>query len=271
MTDEASGRDRIEQPEVVVVAAMPSEIRHVLDVLGNRQRHQTGRWQCWSGRVDGQSVTALLSGIGMVNAAAALSALLATRLPVAIINVGCAGAHRPDVLHGDVVVATETVAHGSVTILPDGTERFADHRYDIDGVTVIPHTLPADPRLLGWTRVATDEWRPDAWPGLDRQPQVHFGVVASADAWTQQTARIQMLHARHRSLCEDMEAAALAQVAAIYGVPFLALKDVSNNEYLRATEHGPVWPTLDDVSSEVGRRAWDLARRMLPMVDAAVA
>lgn len=263
MDDVGGDRPWPEAP-VAVVTAMSSEARHVLEDLNGTQPANVGPWHCWSGTLAGRLVLAQVSGIGMVNAAAGLSALLAAVRPRAILNVGCAGAHRADILPGDVVVANGAVAYGSITVLADGSERFAGHRFDVGGVTITPAILAADRRLLEFAAAAARDWHPAPWiTRADREPRVHFGIVASADCWTQQPARIERLHARHNSLCEDMEAAALAQVAAIYGVPFLAIKDVSNNEFLGVTEHGPLGPTLDVVGAELGRRAWALARRIL--------
>jgi len=39
-------------------------------------------------------------------------------------------------------------------------------------------------------------------------------------------------------------------------VPFLAVKDISNNELRKATEAAPRgWPSLSDLAPELGRRA----------------
>ena len=68
---------------------------------------------------------------------------------------------------------------------------------------------------------------------------------------------------RHGSHCEDMEAAAIAQVCASHGVPFLTVKDVSNNELLKnaTTETGR--SMLAAIGAEVGRRAGALTLAIL--------
>jgi nucleoside phosphorylase len=60
-----------------------------------------------------------------------------------------------------------------------------------------------------------------------------------------------------------MEAAAIAQVCASHGVPFLAVKDVSNNELLKnaATESGR--SMVDQIGAEIGRRAGALTLAIL--------
>jgi nucleoside phosphorylase len=58
-----------------------------------------------------------------------------------------------------------------------------------------------------------------------------------------------------------MEAAAIAQIAGLHGVPFLTIKDISNNEFLDATDFSDEGAGL--LESEVGRRAAELTRRVL--------
>jgi Phosphorylase superfamily len=66
-----------------------------------------------------------------------------------------------------------------------------------------------------------------------RRPQVFVGTVASADRWNRAPERIRELAQKLGSLCEDMEAAAIALTCASHDVPFLTIKDISNNEQLR--------------------------------------
>jgi nucleoside phosphorylase len=60
-------------------------------------------------------------------------------------------------------------------------------------------------------------------------------------------------HQRTGSLCEDMEAAAIAQIATLHGVPFLTIKDISNNEFHVASAFDGTESELP--ISEVGKRA----------------
>ena len=96
------------------------------------------------------------------------------------------------------------------------------------------------------------------------RPQTHVGRVASADIWTQFHERIDSLHARHGSLCEDMEAAAIAQVCGRHGVPFMTVKDISNNEFHALTDLEGDISVLPE--AEIGRRAADLVLRTIARI-----
>ena len=257
------------QAQLAIVCAMKEELRHAADAARVAGERRIGPWTVIDGWIGERAVLLLASGIGMVNAAAALSALLSREGPSAVINYGCAGAHRPDVLAGDVVVGQGMVAPGSVTVLPGGEERYSGIFCDIDsGAKPVDVVFP-DRALLEAVERAAEGWAPEPWPmaaPAGREPVVHYGIVASADCWTQHGPRLEALHGRHRSLCEDMEAAALAQVCALWEIPFITVKDISNNEFLAATELNDVGPTLENHFEEIGRRAWTLLRRALPLM-----
>ncbi|MGH2531845.1 MAG: 5'-methylthioadenosine/S-adenosylhomocysteine nucleosidase [Thermomicrobiales bacterium] len=239
-----------------IVVAMESELRHLLAAAPVERGGRGGIWlERWL-TVGDRPIVAVLCGIGLINAAAATERLIDAHHPAAVLNFGCAGAHRRDIMPGDVVIGDRVVHHSAVHLLASGDEIKAAE-------------LPCDPKLVATARSVADTWAPEPWPRAlgwpaavaYRDPIIHAGAVASADVWTRSRARLDVLHGRHNSLCEDMEAAAVAQVCARHGVPFLTIKDISNNEYHVATDllgGGDDFPM-----EEVGKRAAALALRVL--------
>jgi adenosylhomocysteine nucleosidase len=245
------------QPRIAVICAMYSEAVHLRRRLEAPREAPLGVWRRTQGRIGAQEIDLLVCGVGLINAAAASAVLCATERPRAIFNYGCSGAHREDLGPGDVIIG-ERVAHFSAQIvLPDGARSYTGFLYHVDELRVKTEAIPADPELLDLCqRMAARAVLP-AWPGVAHMPGIYSGAVASADVWTQHGDSIRTLHDLHGSLCEEMEAAAIAQVAAIYGVPFLAVKDISNNELRKATvvagDSG--WPSLHDFEDQLGLRA----------------
>ena len=268
MTDRANSSPAATVAPIGVVVAMEAELRHLL-AAGVELDQTDGPWRERWLTIGGNRVLALCSGMGMVNAAAATEHLIGRHRPRAVINYGCAGAHRRDIMPGDVVIGAEAVHHAAVHILPTGEEHFVGASYEVAGERMEASVLAADPALLAAARAAADGWTPEPWPVAAgwpttvpyRQAMVHDGVVASADVWTQAHARLDLLHQRHDSLCEEMEAAAIAQICARHGVPFLAIKDISNNEYHAASDLTGGFS--DFPTAEVGKRAAALVLRLL--------
>jgi adenosylhomocysteine nucleosidase len=251
-----------------IVVAMQAELRHLLELVTVEGMRKDGPWLESFATVNGVPIVMVRSGMGMVNAAAGTESLINAHQPQAIINFGCTGAHRRDILAGDVVIGTQTVHHSKMNILADGTEFFEARGGDVGGESWHPTVLDTDPSLLAAARAAAAGWTPEPWPAAfwpagvpAREPQVHVGPVASADIWTQHVARLDMLHDRHGTLCEDMEAAAIAQVCGFHQVPFLTIKDLSNNEFHASTDIAGGFS--DFPTEEVGKRAAALTLRLL--------
>lgn len=249
--------DRIER--VAVIVAMPSELQH-LPGLPHLPEAGDSPWPSVSWRHGGIEITAVLSGIGMVRAAAATEATITQHRPDAMLNFGCTGGHRRDVHVGDVVIGTRTVSHATMVVAPDGTTRYDLHD-GLDAPGPGETGVAADPGLLAIARHAATGWSPDPWGAGGSEPRVLEGVVASADIWTQAHAGIDAISERHLSLCEDMEAGAVATICALHEVPFLTIKDISNNELLQATVFDPEMAHLPE--AEVGRRAATLTGRVI--------
>lgn len=254
-----------------VIVAMQSELQHLERRLTPVESVNHGPWTTRVMRLPetGSEVILVLAGIGMVNAAAATEFVCDRWTPSMVLNFGCAGAHTRDLLPGDVVIGTATFHQGAFHVLSDGTTHFPDAEYGVTTEIVMPNLRPCDPALVDRAGALTLGWTPDLWPeafgwpkGIERRaPKTVLGVVASADIWTQSPERIDELHATNRSLCEDMEAAAINRVCGRWGVPFFTAKDISNNEYLATSD------LIGDIEvlpeSEVGRRAAEVIYRLL--------
>ncbi len=259
---------------IAVVVAMESELQHLLQLTTPVREVRDGPWLDRVVFAGEAPLIALCCGIGMVNAAAGTEHIVSRYAPRAVFNYGCVGAHRRDILPGDVIIGDGAVNHGAVHILADGSEYFPGQEYQFAGETVAQTELATDATLRALTIDAARDWTPEPWPrGLNlppdiaqRPPQTHVGRVGSADQWNQAHSRIDALHARHSTLCEDMEAAAIAQVCARHGVPFMTIKDVSNNEYHVLTELTGEIDVLPP--AEVGRRAAELVFRTIERMGA---
>lgn len=261
-------------PRISVLVAMEAELLHF------RSHSSTpavptalplAKWEGWKLSVGGHEVLAVRSGIGMLNAAAATERVISAFDPEIIINYGCAGAHRRDIMPGDVVIGSQTVNTGALNILRDGSEAHNGRGYEVSGERIFPAVIDADPRLLATAEqiasaMIIDPWPPGlAWPSIIpyRTQQFHCGPVASCEIWTQNLDRLDVLHQRHGTLSEDNESGAFAHVAYIHGIPFIAFKDIANNEYHAASDLAEF---SDFPTAEVGSRAANLVAALIAAI-----
>lgn len=267
---ETSSRDTT--GTLAIIVAMESERVHLDALLPGLQPLDAGIWPTWTGQAGNRTVVVVECGIGMVSAAAATEYVIGTWRPSTILNFGCTGAHSREIYPGDVVIGTRLVHQGRMRFAPDGQIIPLDVPFTVPGETEPRTDLACDPDLVEIAARAAREVDLPPWPEQYRLephpaghlPAVHVGPIASADVWLQDPSRLDAMHERTGSLCEDMEAAAIGQVATLHGVPFLAIKDISNSEFHAASvfeESSSALPT-----EEVGKRAAMILAATLPLL-----
>jgi adenosylhomocysteine nucleosidase len=257
---------------VGVVVAMDAELVHLLRAYPARETTVIDDWVFRHLKIGGREVITLRSGMGLINAAAGTERLIAAFHPGAILNFGCSGAHRPYIMPGDLILADRVVHHSAMRILADGREVYTGFGYETGGEKMNDAELVTDPTWLAAAKHLAETHQPEPWPVEagwpdnlpHRKPVMHVGPVASADIWTQSVDRLDVLHARHQTLCEDMEAAAIGQIAARHGLPFFSVKDISNNEYLKASDLAAF---SDFPVHEIGKRAATFLAELIERVE----
>jgi adenosylhomocysteine nucleosidase len=256
---------------VAVMVAMEAELVHLRTLADSSSPRQLAHWDAYELSIGEHTVIAVKSGIGMLNAAAAAERVICQIKPDIMLNYGCAGAHHRDIMPGDVIIGAQTVNHGALNILPDGTEVHNDRGNLNSGEQIFPAVIDADPALLSKAQkvasgLSFEPWPADVvWPRSipHRAPKVFVGPLASSEIWTQNLDRLDVLHGRHQSLSEDNESGAFAHVAYIHEIPFLSVKDIANNEYFASSDLAEF---SDFPTGEVGKRAAALIAALIQTI-----
>ncbi|MEV7972813.1 5'-methylthioadenosine/S-adenosylhomocysteine nucleosidase [Cellulomonas sp. NPDC089187] len=198
----------------VIAVAMPDEAApfleradHIADpvTVGGAEHHEI--------ELSGQPVLLVRGGIGLANAASAASAALvlvaaAGGQPAALISAGSAGGVQAGVHVGEVVVGTEHLYTG------------ADARafgYALGQVPGMPAVYSGDPEL-----------RRAALAAEVGDLTLRTGLMLSGDQFVDAALVAPVREQFPGGLSTDMETTALAQVAHVYGVPFLAVRGISD-------------------------------------------
>src|SRR5688572_7261284 len=216
---------------LAIVAAMREELSAVLALMPDEQKQVAGGREFWRGHLHGQEVVAVLSRIGKVAAATTATVLIERFKVDRIVFTGVAGGLAPNVKVGDVVVA-------------DG---FMQH--DLDASPIFPkYEVP----LYGTDRFAADSALTDALARAARAAlpgaTLHRGLVVSGDRFVSTTTESRALQAAlPEALAVEMEGAAFAQVCHDYGVPFAAVRTISDRADDEA--HGDFMTFIQEVAS----------------------
>jgi adenosylhomocysteine nucleosidase len=218
---------------VVVQGAMDVEIRRLAAVLENAQEEKVGGWTFWKGTMNGYPVVVSKTLKGMANTGAA-TALAAERYhPAAIINQGTAGGHQPDLNVYDIVLGTQAVNLGSFktgyrprgkgSVLAEWVPLDLNRSDGSAGENPDAHTMrrfSGDAALLAAAHSVGGHYQ---------KGRVVDGVIGSAEVWNSELDRIQRFHDEFGTTAEEMETASAAQIAGLYGIPFLGIRVLSNN------------------------------------------
>ena len=214
---------------VAIIGAMQQELAGLKQALQGSHTIQIGTRQVTTGTWHGHPVVLALSHIGKVAAATTATALIERFDVTDIIFTGVAGGLMPGVNVGDMVVATEFMQHDM-----DASPLFPPMEVPLYGRA----HFPTDLRLTQSLKAAAQDIlkNPGQWLDIDvlhelhvQAPRVHAGVVVSGDRFVSTSAERQALQQRlPKALAVEMEGAAVAQVCFDYGVPFGAVRTISD-------------------------------------------
>ena len=197
--------------KIAIIGAMEEEVTLLRDRINDKKVEVIAGCEFTTGRMDGVDVVLLRSGIGKVNAAMSTSILLEKYTPDYVINTGSAGGYDPKLNVGDLVISTE-VRHHDVDCTVFG--------YEYGQVPQLPPAFHADKELI---KVAIE----GAKEIIDIQTVQ--GLIATGDAFMNDPVRVDYIRDKFTDLkAVEMEAAAIAQVAYQFGIPFVIIRSLSD-------------------------------------------
>lgn len=197
--------------KIGIIGAMDEEVALLSENIESPTKEVIGNCEYTIGTMYGKEVVLLKSGIGKVSAALSTAVLLEKYKPDVIINAGSAGGFSKNLKVGDIVISTDVVHH-DVDVTAFG--------YKIGQVPQMPETFVADEKLIEL-----------AISGASKLTGVGFekGLIGTGDIFIHgPEAREAILERFPNIMAGEMEAAAIAQVAHQFGVPFVVVRSLSD-------------------------------------------
>lgn len=191
-----------------ILAALDEEVDALIADLTDVRTETFGRLAVYSGRLYGYESAVCRSGVGKVAAAYAATVLAVKYGVGAIINTGVAGGTVP---RGSMVISDRLVQH-DVRSDADGLPAGQIDGYDSP-------FIPADETLV------TELCAAAARCGIEPVR----GVIASGDQFICDGAAVARLKEMFGISAVDMESAAVAQICALSGVRFAAVRTITDN------------------------------------------
>jgi len=202
-----------------IICALPVEVAPFTQLIQFEERSWRGTMPCWQGEDEGKTITLVQSGVGKVHAAVATQMLISQFAPEAIFSCGTAGSLDPQYQIGDLIVAESTTQHDYGFILPG---KFIPYGLKIETNQNVEflRAFPADGELLRVAKVIGARWNDHA--------RIVYGSILTGDQVILSSEKRQALVDQFQALAVDMESAAIAQVACLHAVPFLAVRGISD-------------------------------------------
>ena len=210
---------------IALLCSVQAEADLLLSTMTVTGALQLGAKSVILGKLAGREISLCVGGMGKVNAAHGATLLLTHANTEALIIFGIGGAYPSSGAKvGDLALAKEELAGDEGVLTPEGFKdtTFIGIPLLRTSTSVIYHTFPASEALLAQAVRALSSRQVAAGSRL------HIGTFITLSTCSGTSARAEELEGRHHGLCENMEGAAAAQVAASHVVPWLELRGISN-------------------------------------------
>ena len=206
-----------------IIGALPEEIHLLVSELTQpgkpAKELRRGSMSFYEGTIREKPVVVCRCDVNKVHAAMCAQILISEFGVKRVINTGAAGALDNRLSLFDVVVSTEAVQH-DFNVTPFGYE---------------PACIPgfgspffvADPDLREAARNGFAKMI-ESIPEDGPTPSIYEGRIATGDVFVAEASVRAEIVERFFPACVEMEGAAIAQVCATFGVPFVILRSISD-------------------------------------------
>jgi adenosylhomocysteine nucleosidase len=210
---------------VAVVGAMPEEIRLLTEALTKKKVIEKSGVTFYKGKLNGQKIIVLKSGVGKVNAAYSTTVLLENFPIKKVIFIGVAGGLHPNSYPGDMVIGKAVFHHDYARHLAE--EYLVNPTRNPTTNELNPLYFPCDTALM--TLAQQSSLNTELVKVDGRVPKIFSGNIATGDVFVSNSEKAKWLYEDFNALAAEMEGAALGQICYQRNIPFLVIRSCSDN------------------------------------------
>lgn len=198
--------------DILVLGALEEEVRGILLAMKDTSAIKVGAFEVNKGKLFSHNILLCKCGVGKVHAAAAASAVLTVFPSVKrVINTGVAGGIGGEIKRGDIALGIRTVQH-DFDSTADGKRKGQIEGFDSE-------FFAGDEEMISVMKKALES----------EHIRYVAGTIATGDQFIASDEKANSLWNEFGAIACEMESAAIAQVCALFKVPFIAMRAISDN------------------------------------------
>lgn len=170
--------------------------------------------------------------IGIINASIATTLGILKFKPDIVINQGCAGSAREELLVGDILIGSSSVY-------------INDFKTNIKSKGEGSNALEWIPNPKRSYKVLATDWLLDSVKEKAKE-EMYFGCLGSGDLFSREWDRIDYLRECFGHDSEDMETLASYKVCEEFNIPHIGFRIISNNELLNTPKDKTTYKTIQE-------------------------
>jgi adenosylhomocysteine nucleosidase len=213
--------------KIGLIGAIKEEVFLLKDELHDLKAALIGTREFYSGTIAGHEVVVGTSGWGKVAAASTATSLINLYHVDHLLFIGLAGSMQDYLEIGDIIVANKLIQHDVyLSVLTDvAVELPSRKNFEFEVLSAAWHqALTAGNQFI-------NNLKEQKYPAISEiyHPRIYVGTIATGDQFVATTEGKKQISQRFPDvLCVEMEGAAIAQVAADYGIPCSVIRIISD-------------------------------------------
>lgn len=203
--------------KVGIICAGDRELAPFLPHIENCKASEKAMLKFYEGTINGIDIVTLYCGVCKVNAAIATQILIDSYNVHIIVNAGTCGGMVNDLDIFDTVISTEVAYHDVHEDVLTGFHPWMDTVY-----------FPADKRMLELSKRAVSS--------ISSDYKIVFGRMVTGEAFITDEGRDE-INRKYNPLSVDMETGSIAHVCYVNGIPFIAIRTITDTPTHSGTEN----------------------------------
>lgn len=205
---------------ILIQGAMDIEIEYFINNLEKKEKHTIAGYEFYTGYIHTLKIIISKTLVGVVNSTTATTIGIMTFHPDIVINQGIAGAHKPNIHIGDIIIG-EKCCNINAFSMPTKEEGHSSNPFEWDPNKRGKEIQNGDEKLV---KIFKDFFK------ATYENTIYAGTLGSGDVFNREYDRIIWLENQFHHLSEDMESIGTYCVCNQFQIPCVGIRIISNNE-----------------------------------------